>query len=197
MSKRADRERRKEYRSRWAATRSVLSIWVERSHAEAFAEICRAAGSSVSEMLRLDVIRIIMESGMGETVLSKMPTRRMGINESVVHVTSTGDELKLFVTANVSEAARVKEVFCANPMKGSDMEAIMTDGCILISLLLQAGVSVDYIVDKLGDLRKNADDPPGRPTSVLGTIVRAAKAIDDDLCRVRDNRLKVEGQVDL
>lgn len=112
----------------------------------------------------------------------KMPGRRRGVNERVVHVRSDGTELKVFVTANFSpESGRVAEVFSANTMSGSDIEAMMTDACILMSLCLQAGVSLAEIVEKLGDRRRHHEDQPGPPTSVIGSIARAAKAIDDEV----------------
>lgn len=111
----------------------------------------------------------------------KLPNRRPGVTLSIKHINSAGTEDKIIVTAGVdTETDRVMEVFVANPMVGSDMEAILTDGCILISLCLQAGISLDQLISKLGDRREHFRDQLGAPTSHFGTILRAAKQIDLD-----------------
>jgi hypothetical protein len=116
-----------------------------------------------------------------------MPSRRRGFNQRFVYETAAGQRVKVFVTANIDPRdGRIKEVFASNPMIGSDIEALLTDGSILLSLCLQAGVSIAEVVDKLGDLRRNAEDEPGKPTSILGAIARSVKAIDDDLLAQRE-----------
>lgn len=116
-----------------------------------------------------------------QALMHKMPSRREGFVERIVHINSAGSEDPVTVTINVDQkSGQVLEVFAANPMVGSDIEAILTDGCILISLCLQAGISLEELIRKLGDRRK-AFEEPGPPTSVFGSIVRAAKKIDDEL----------------
>lgn len=114
-------------------------------------------------------------------LMHKLPNRRPGFVQRITHINSAGSEDQLIITVNVEPSTdKVMEVFSANPMVGSDIEAILTDGCILISLCLQAGISFEELVHKLGDRRKQFEEP-GLPTSIFGSIVRAAKAISDEL----------------
>lgn len=113
--------------------------------------------------------------------MSKYPSRRTGYTLTIKHKNSSDNEDKITLTANIHPSGQVLEVFVANPMVGSDMEAIMTDGCIMMSLLLQKGISIEEIVETLGDRRAYHDHPPGAPTSHFGAIARAVKNLNDEM----------------
>lgn len=113
--------------------------------------------------------------------MAKYPSRRTGFTVSILHTNSSNNEDKITITANMhGKTGKFDEVFVANPMVGSDMEAIMTDGCIMMSLLLQNGITIEEIVDSLGDRRKHAESEAGEPTSHFGAIARAVKELNDE-----------------
>lgn len=111
----------------------------------------------------------------------KPPDRRRNITEKVLHVSAPGEVQEFHITAGIDpDTAKISEVFCSNPMTGSDMEAILTDGSILFSLCLQAGVDLNYIADKLGDVRV-LHDVQGPSSSPFGSIARALCKIEKDI----------------
>lgn len=62
---------------------------------------------------------------------------------------------------------RVREVFLNGPKIGSDQEAVLADGCVLMSLLLQSGMDAPALAGHLG----REGIAPGAPAaSPLGRI---------------------------
>ena len=71
------------------------------------------------------------------------------------------------VGAGFDGGGRIREVFLNGPKIGSDAEALLADGCVLISLLLQHGLEVGDLARHLG--REGVG--PGAPmASPLGHI---------------------------
>jgi hypothetical protein len=71
------------------------------------------------------------------------------------------------VTFGFDENGELREVFCADFKAGSDMHAVVTDACILLSRLLQHG-------DSSTELARTLCNPP----SLIGSIARAAEEIN-------------------
>lgn len=110
----------------------------------------------------------------------EMPERRFGLNFNIVHMNATGSEEKYLLTANFHpKTGQLIEVFCANPMTGSDMEAILTDGCILISLCIQWGVPLDRIADILSE-RRPERGTKGPAASPIGAIAKSLLKLNQE-----------------
>lgn len=112
--------------------------------------------------------------------MKKLPSRRTSIQDTATHILANGEDVKLILTAGVLEDNKIWEVFTANLMKGSDMEAILTDSCILVSLLLQMGLTLEAIGERLGENRPERGTP-GPSASILGTIVKTLIRMQKEL----------------
>lgn len=73
------------------------------------------------------------------------------------------------VTAGFYPDGRIGEVFVTAPKVGTDIEAILRDGAILLSFALQHGASLDELVRAM--TRNNAGDA----ASILGRLTEAVK----------------------
>lgn len=114
---------------------------------------------------------------------NKLPVRRPAITRATTHINSRGDTEKYFLTFGFDAEGQIREVFCANPMKGSDMEALLTDACILISIYLQTGGEPERLIASLGQNRK-AGEHTGAPSSVIGSIAHAILNLHNELDKV-------------
>jgi hypothetical protein len=74
----------------------------------------------------------------------------------------------LIVTFHRMLDGRVAEIFCNVKKPGSAFNAAVQDGCILISIMLQAGFPVAYLRERMG--RESGD----APASILGALLDAA-----------------------
>lgn len=133
-----------------------------------------AAAHNISEQMISKI-----KKGQAYMELTSLPSRRSGITTKLEHRLMNGEGLGLHITAGLSASGKVIEVFCANPMKGSDLDALLTDGSILISLLLRAGISLAVLSDKLCEVRPESG-LSGPPASPLGTIIRGLMAIEEE-----------------
>jgi ribonucleoside-diphosphate reductase alpha chain len=73
------------------------------------------------------------------------------------------------VTAGFYPDGRVGEVFVTAPKVGSDIEAILRDGAILLSFALQHGAPLDELVHAM------TRNPSGEVASVLGRLTEAVR----------------------
>lgn len=78
-----------------------------------------------------------------------------------------------------------REVFADGVKSGQDMEALLDDSCVLMSLLLQSGETIGSIAERLGNEGEAAGDAAGgavsggfRAASPIGAIARRAAAIE-------------------
>ena len=76
------------------------------------------------------------------------------------------------VTAGFYADGRIGEVFVTAPKVGTDLEAILRDGAILLSFALQHGANLDELVHAM---TRNGS---GEVASILG---RLAEAVKDNL----------------
>jgi hypothetical protein len=69
-------------------------------------------------------------------------------------------------TFGFDDVGEIREVFCTDWKAGSDNYAIVSDACILLSLLLQHGYNVEDITARLCS-----------PPSLIGALIAAAKEL--------------------
>ena len=101
-----------------------------------------------------------------------LPERRRAVTQTISH----GNH-EFTASFGLDECGRVKEVFYAGLKAGTDMAALITDACILISILLQYGMSASEIAEAMGENR-NEGEQSGPSASVIGTLARAAADLD-------------------
>lgn len=112
----------------------------------------------------------------------RLPNRRAGWRYTVSY---KGQPYSVGVTAQ-GTPPRIVEVFLDGHKSGADMEAIFDDGAILISILLQMGLTTRFIADRLSrhdPVPDPAQDgkPVAHPASVLGAIADFLATLDADL----------------
>ncbi len=108
-----------------------------------------------------------------------LPARRATISMLVAHRAANGDSQRYEVSFGMHEG-RVMECFANGNKAGSDMQAILTDACIAISVLLQRGAKASDLAGMFGENRAEGETN-GPPASPLGAIARAAAEIDGGL----------------
>ncbi len=110
---------------------------------------------------------------------TKMPNRREGYTEPLTFREGQQGEIKTFITCNFNDDGVITEVFAADPRIGSDIQALLTDGCILISLNLQSGADLERLSKSLGEDRPEGAKT-GPPSSLLGAVVQAILRVQQD-----------------
>ena len=98
---------------------------------------------------------------------TRLPDRRTNITNEVIH-----NNEKFLITFGIDMECQIREVFCADPRVGSDIHALLTDSCILISIYLQSGNELEKLITSLGENRNEKDDK-GPPSSIIGAIAHA------------------------
>lgn len=109
----------------------------------------------------------------GEAVRTPIPNRRPNLTSSVAW-SRGGPDQKLIVTFGFARDGSIREVFCAGFRADTDFCALVNDACIMMSWLLQLGVSLDAIVDMTGEDRSEGARS-GPPSSIIGAIARCAR----------------------
>ncbi len=113
----------------------------------------------------------------------RLPERRLTETRRVAHIRPDGSTTRILVSVGYAadDPMRPMEVFYSEGFKsGSDMEFTVQDACVLISLLLQHGISPARIASSMST-RNDPDDlatgepvaaPVGDPVfgSLAGTI---------------------------
>ena len=96
----------------------------------------------------------------------RLPDRRHSVTVKIPFTTDGGKAWSLLVTiGREAPGLPPREVFCADFKAGTTMHAVVTDSCILLSRLLQAGVTCEEIAASLCE-----------PPSLIGTLTRAVVA---------------------
>ena len=116
---------------------------------------------------------------------NKLPNRREGYQVKIVHESRDMRTTEFLVTFNIDDEWTIREVFCANPNDGSDIYALITDGCILLSIYLQTGGEIEKLVKTLGEDRAEGQ-PSGPPSSLFGAIAKEALSLQKELNNKRD-----------
>ncbi len=85
-------------------------------------------------------------------------------------MTASGGEQSVIVTFGFDQGTdRVREVFTASFKVGTDTNAIVSDACVMMSLLMQHGYTPRQLVERLGS-----------PPSLIGRIILVAARIDEE-----------------
>jgi hypothetical protein len=84
------------------------------------------------------------------------------------------------ITAGHAADGRVREVFASGLRGGSDMQRLVDDACVVISVALQFGARPGDLRRSLGSVPDPADETVSRPASVLGVILAAIERLDAD-----------------
>lgn len=106
-----------------------------------------------------------------------LPNRRDCVVEDVKHITASGHELTLPVTFGFDADGRIREFFCTPAKSGTDIQALINDGALMASILLQHGVSISELAAALGENRGEGEKS-GAPSSAFGAIARAGVLIE-------------------
>jgi len=75
------------------------------------------------------------------------------------------------------ETGFVKEVFCLPERTGTDIQGMVHDACIAISIGLQHGMAIGELASKLGELRPEGAKR-GPPSSIFGAIAIMGAALE-------------------
>jgi hypothetical protein len=112
-----------------------------------------------------------------------LPNSRRGIRTPVRVVASSGRESHYITTFNLDEkTGRIIECFICHDespeMKtGSELQALLEDGCKLLSRCLQYGDTIQDIATYCGENRPEGA-ATGPASSVIGAIARAGAEIE-------------------
>lgn len=107
-----------------------------------------------------------------------LPNKRLHIVERIDHA-----GVHYHVGYGFDSDGCVREVFADARKTGSDTQATLSDACIMLSLLLQHGMSIADIAAALGENRAEGASS-GDCASVLGIISRAGVALEQGGVRV-------------
>lgn len=79
-------------------------------------------------------------------------------------------------------SGRLAEAFASGPRFGSDLQALVDDACVVISLALQHGATVPELSRSIGTVPAWGEGGPvERPASVVGAILEALRQMEADL----------------
>lgn len=113
-----------------------------------------------------------LRAAPGRTAL---PNRRANVSIDVLYPADNPMVYRVTFGRAVDAAGQpgpILEVFCDGPRGGSTIQAILRDGCIMISHLLQRGLSLERLAAMMCEDRGEGQ-ASGPPSSILGAIVRA------------------------
>ena len=104
---------------------------------------------------------------------TRLPDRRVSVIETISAPFGAGRQ-EFTVSVGFWTNGRIGEVFADGHKSGSAMEAVVDDGCVLISMLLQHGVRVSELHGRL------SRDDHGGAESILGAICDRLEALETD-----------------
>lgn len=108
----------------------------------------------------------------------RLATKRDHIVTEIKCADARGNDSIYRVGFGTDRSGHVREVFCSDGKSGSDRQALLHDGCILLSLALQYGASIKDIAHSMSELTD--EDSGSRPASPLGAIAWAGVVIEED-----------------
>lgn len=75
------------------------------------------------------------------------------------------------VTTGFNRAGDPMEVFATGPKEGSDMQHVLSDACVVISIALQHGITPAALAKSLGTTPVMGQDEPASPIgAILGVL---------------------------
>ena len=107
---------------------------------------------------------------------TRLPDRRLSETRRIEHVRADGGRARIFITIGYApeEPTRPREVFYDEGYRsGSDLEYLVQDLCVIVSLLLQHGTPPEDIARSLSRREGPGGEGPGGDAhgSLAGTIV--------------------------
>lgn len=82
------------------------------------------------------------------------------------------------VTVGFAPDGRVLEVFASGARSGADMQRLIDDACVVISLAMQHGARPGDLSRSLGSMPDPAAGMMGIPASVIGGIIGAVSLLE-------------------
>lgn len=120
---------------------------------------------------------IAQDAGDGR---ERLPDRRQQIVADVKFTDARLVEHVYRVGFGLGPDNTIREVFCSDGKSGSDRQSLMHDGCILMSLALQHGMSITDLAHSMSELSEE-DSSGRRPASPFGAIAHAGEALEAEL----------------
>lgn len=102
-----------------------------------------------------------------------LPHRRMSSTERLVW-----DQQAWSITVGFDPMGRAREVFVCAERSSSQLEAVISDGCILLSILLQLGVPSAELWRHLG---REGTDPSLPAATPIGLVAKRLVQIEAEL----------------
>jgi|TARA_Y100000310_G_scaffold51684_1_gene47590 hypothetical protein len=103
------------------------------------------------------------------TERERLPTRRPAETFDLRWAVEANEKPDYSVTVGYYLDGRPGEVFAAGPKDGSDMQAIINDACVILSIALQHGAAPAALAHSMG--RTPVSKTEDRPSSVIGAVV--------------------------
>lgn len=101
-----------------------------------------------------------------------LPHRRRNETRTIQH-----REQPIEVTVGFDAEGQPREVFATGPREGSDMQHVLSDACVLISLALQHDIAPVALAKSLGTVPAfNDGEEVEAPASPIGAILRVVMA---------------------
>lgn len=104
----------------------------------------------------------------------QLPPRRLTVTNNIEWARRAWS-----ISVGFDDALKVREIFADGHKSGTELEAILDDACILISMLLQAGASIQDLAEKLGREGVDPSAPASSiPSSILGLAIKRASEVE-------------------
>ena len=104
----------------------------------------------------------------------RLPNRRHSATTRIEHKGQS-----FFLTFGLDESFRVVEVFGNSSKLSSDMDFLVADACIMISVALQNGVFIHDLKKSVKKQPNEVEGLPDRPASLIGVILDALEHEQD------------------
>ncbi len=114
---------------------------------------------------------------------TRLPNRRPHITVPISWWSGDGSEKNYFCTVGLYHDGTPGEIFANGDHEGSQIDGMLSDACILISLALQHKVDPKVLAHSMVRVPGIGDDPLGvatYPASPIGAIVDALVKISGD-----------------
>src|SRR6187402_2565194 len=103
-----------------------------------------------------------------------IPARRECVTQKVEFTTGVATHAFYVSAGFIHDSKELVEVFYGSGLKeGTDLRAAASDACVLVSMLLQAGFSVEQISHSLASVDDPSHEGATQPASIIGAIVAA------------------------
>lgn len=86
---------------------------------------------------------------------------------------------KWVITVGFDDAGNPREVFANGPKEGSDMQHVLSDACVVISIALQHGIAAAELMKSIGSIPTFEDhSEPASPIGIILKIVSGASTVE-------------------